>query len=95
MDNVSNLISGIYNKTTSLISLLKSMKDQNKALTDKRDELKLIIENQNKIIEQLKEKNSNLKIAKYVKQSEGNVDVKDKIDELVREVDKCIGLLNK
>ena len=47
------------------------------------------------LIEQLKENNSNLKIAQYVKQSEGNVDVKKRIDELVREIDKCIGLLNK
>ena len=47
------------------------------------------------LIEQLKEKNRNLKISKSVSLEEGNDDVKNKIDELVREIDKCIGLLNK
>jgi len=44
---------------------------------------------------QLKEKSNYIKISQSVKQSEGNTDVKNKIDELVREIDKCIGLLNK
>ena len=53
------------------------------------------IEEQEVIIKQLKDKNNYIKISQSVKQSEGNTDVKNKIDELVREIDKCIRLLNK
>ena len=56
-------------------------------------ELKKKNEEQNIIINELKEKIKVLKIAKTVERKEGIADAKLKINELVREIDKCIGLL--
>ena len=95
MSDAGKLLDGIYTKVGKIINQQNSLIEQNTLLKKKQEELNNTIENHNKLIEQLKDKNRNLKIANSIKQSEGNIDVKNKIDELVREIDKCIGLLNK
>lgn len=94
MSEESALISDIKNKVRKIIDLNSSLKEENKVLTSKQKELKQIIEKQNYLIEELKDKNRNLVISKSVKHLEGESDVNNKIDKLVREIDKCIGLLN-
>jgi len=94
MSESGKLVKDIHSKVGNLINLQNSLKHQNNDLKADQEELKQKIEDQNKLIEQLKDRNRNLKIAKSVKQSEGNNDVKKRIDELVREIDKCVGLLN-
>ncbi len=95
MSDAGKLLDGIYSKVGKMINQQNSLIEQNILLKKKQEELNNTIENHNKLIEQLKDKNRNLKITNSIKQSEGNIDVKNKIDELVREIDKCIGLLNK
>ena len=95
MDNAENLVNGIYNKVSKLIEQQANLQTENDRLKKDQTELNRILENQNKLIEQLKDENRNLKIAKSVKLAEGSSDVKNKIEELVREIDNCIGLLNK
>jgi recombination DNA repair RAD52 pathway protein len=95
MGDVNGLVTDIEKKVKQLITLQSILLDQNLQLNAKNKELSDKIKEQNKIIEQLKDKDNYIKIAQSVKQSEGNTDVKKKIDELVREIDKCIGLLNK
>lgn len=94
MGDDNSLISNIKNKVGRLIELNNTLKQENTVLTNKQEELNKIIEKQNYLIEELKEKNRNLIISKSVKHLEGESDVKNKIDKLVREIDKCIGLLN-
>ncbi len=61
---------------------------------------KEIVELKQKIEEQLRdiqEKERDLNVLKTVKtleQSEGTAEAKAKVSELLREIDKCIGLLN-
>jgi len=95
MGSAEFLVNDIAEKVKKLVTRHHSLMAENLALKEKQQQLKETLENQNKVIEQLEEKNRNLKIAKTVKLAEGNSDVKNKIDELVREIDKCIGLLNK
>lgn len=95
MSDAGKLLDGIYSKVGKMINQQNSLIEQNTLLKKKQEELNNTIENHNKLIEQLKDKNRNLKITNSIKQSEGNIDVKNRIDELVREIDKCIGLLNK
>jgi dynactin complex subunit len=60
--------------------------------------LKRTIEEQNIEIENLTKQVQALKIAKSVESVESNQEtgkVKDKIQDLVREIDRCIELLNK
>jgi hypothetical protein len=95
MGEISGLLIEIEKKIRQLIALQKSISIQNSELVKKNEELLRIIEEKELTIMQLKDNNNYIKISQSVKQSEGNADVKNKIDELVREIDKCIGLLNK
>jgi len=95
MSEVKKLVDQINSKINKLISAKQSLLVENNKLQNKQEELLKRIEEQNKIIEELKNKNEYLAIAKNVKQTEGNSDVNRKIEEMVREVDKCIELLNK
>jgi hypothetical protein len=95
MSDVDKLIIQINDKIEKLIGVKQALLIENKNLSVKQAELLLEIQNKNKIIDELRNKNRNLSIAESVKQIEGNSDVKLKIDEMVREIDKCIELLNK
>jgi hypothetical protein len=54
-----------------------------------------LIEEQKKEIENLNKQVQALKIAKSVESNQDTTRVKDKIQDLVREIDRCIELLNK
>jgi regulator of replication initiation timing len=95
MSDLSGLVSGIEAKLKKLIAVNTSLASENSGLKLRQTDFIKKIEEQEKYIEHLTEKNNYLKIAKSVKQAEGNAEIKKKIDELVREIDKCIGLLNK
>lgn len=56
---------------------------------------KRIIEEQNIELENLKKQVQALKIAKSVDSRQDTGKAKDKIQDLVREIDRCIELLNK
>lgn len=56
--------------------------------------LKTINEQQKETIKQLEEKIKLLKITKALEQKEGSVEAKLKINELLREIEKCIRLIN-
>jgi hypothetical protein len=95
MSDVDKLIIQINDKIKKLIGVKQALLIENKNLTVRQADLLLEIQNKNRIIDELRNKNRNLSIAESVKQIEGNSDVRLKIDEMVREIDKCIELLNK
>lgn len=73
-----------------------SLKEQNIQLETKVSELKNTLKQQKSEIENFNGKVKMLKMAKsLVGDSEKNTEMKLKINELVREIDKCISLLNK
>ena len=94
MDDVNTLVSGIEFKVRKLIARQKKLREENEKLTNDINQLKTINEEQKQVIKGLEEKIRVLKIARTVGVREDNSDVKAKINELVREIDKCIGLLN-
>lgn len=93
--DISEQLKSIRQKAEQLNRLIEELKNENKALRLSKKELVSKVENQNDLIESLKEKKSNIVIANTVKQREGISDVKERIDELVREIDTSIELLNK
>jgi hypothetical protein len=95
MSDLKGRLIEIEEKIRLLIGMQNSLTALNSLLTEKNEELLCSIEEKEKMIRELNDKNNYIKISQSVKQSEGNTDVKNKIDELVREIDKCIGLLNK
>lgn len=95
MSDVDKLIIQINERIKKLINVKQALLIENESLVKMQEELLQQLENKNKIIEELNNKNRNLSIADKVKQLEGSSDIKLKIDGMVREIDKCIELLNK
>lgn len=94
MNDAHELISGIEYKVRKLVNLQKENKSENELLLNQNTELKNNIEEQKKIINQLKEEFNKIKLAKSLESMQGSNDAKLKINELVREIDKCIELLS-
>ena len=90
------VLNSIKEKVHTLMSNNSSLKEQNIQLETKVSELKNTLDQQKSEIENFNEKVKMLKMAKSLGgDSEKNTEMKLKINELVREIDKCISLLNK
>ncbi len=94
MKDVATLVSGIDYKIRKLIEHHDLLRSENKKISNEVRDLKLVNQEQKQKIRQLEETVKILKLAKTLENKEGNVEAKLKINELVREIDKCIGLLN-
>ncbi|HZK09211.1 MAG TPA: hypothetical protein VFC92_13590 [Bacteroidales bacterium] len=94
MKDLVALVSGIEFKTRQLSSQLRSYEKQidtlqihNKKLLEENNELKLKVK-------QLEYTNQIIKIAKALERKKGSKEAKQLVNGLLREVDRCIGLMN-
>jgi hypothetical protein len=94
MKDVATLVSGIEYKLGKLIAQHHIQRAENKKCIIEIETLKQVVNEQKETIKKLEDRIKILKIAKTLESKEGNVEAKLKINELVREIDKCIGLLN-
>ena len=94
MMNVSSLVSGIGLKLNKLIDRQRDLIEKMEKYQKEIQELNKINGEQKAEILKLTEQYKILKLAKTLETKEGAVEAKAKINELVREIDKCIGLLN-
>ena len=89
-------IDRLHNKLESLVANYHHLKEELNASNQKVDVLSKQLDEQNQTIQQLNEKNKVLKLSSSIQGEQGdNKAAKQKINELVREIDKCIALLNK
>ena len=89
-------IERLHNKLESLVANYHHLKEELNASNQKVDVLSKQLDEQNQTIKQLNEKNKVLKLSSSIQGEQGdNKAAKQKINELVREIDKCIALLNK
>jgi len=95
MQDLKLLLSGIEYKLRKLINTAQKLNSENKILKEEKKEYEQTIEKQKNIIKELEEKIKVLKIAKSLDGSSNTFEQKVKINEMLREIDKCIGLLNK
>ena len=95
MKNTSTLIAGIEYKLRKLIDKNELLKKEVQKNTQIVAEYKQLTDNQQKQIIELENSINLLKIAKSLEPGKGTVEARTKINELVREIDRCIGLLNK
>ena len=95
MENVAKMITSVELKAKRLIEQHNEIKENLQQYQKDIQELKSINDQHQKTINELKDKIKLLKIAKSTETKEGAVDAKLKINEMVREIDKCIGLLNR
>jgi hypothetical protein len=94
MSDAESLITGIEEKIKKLMQHCLDLREALKKSKNEVNELIQINEQNKKTIKQLEEKIRLLIIAKTIENKEGTIAAKSKITELVREIDKCMGILN-
>ncbi len=95
MEDVSVLVSGIEFKLRSLTMKHQRIRTVNKELEAKIEEQEQIINHQKQLINELQERIQTANIAKTIASRFEISDAKKKIGDMMREIDKCIDLLNK
>jgi predicted nuclease with TOPRIM domain len=94
MDQVSAIVSGLEFKVRKLIDRQKSLKKENQKLTEELERFKSTCEEQKNTIREFEDKIRVLKMARVSGEKADNEDIRLRINELIREIDKSIGLLN-
>lgn len=89
------LISSLEKKVKELVKRYTELKRKNTALETELTELRKTVDSQKEAIKNLEEKNKIIKLAKSLADSNPDTAaMKQKINELVREIDKCIAQMN-
>jgi len=94
MSDLVTLVSGIEFKARNLAERIESLESEYRELTQENEILKSTIEENKLNIKQLEYRNQIIKITKVLEGNKGSTKAKQKINKLLREVDRCIGLLN-
>ncbi|MCX6279179.1 MAG: hypothetical protein NT004_13945 [Bacteroidetes bacterium] len=94
MKDVETLVSVIDFKLKKVVANQHILRTESQTLKNEIQILKTENLKFKENIKQLEEKIKILRLSKTLETKEGNVEAKLKINELVREIDKCIGLLN-
>ncbi len=95
MGDLNTLLLGVEYKLKKLLEQYERCKKENHLLKNEIEEFRRINLDKNQTIDKLKNELQIVKLAKSIDSEEGSSDAKLKINELVREIDKCIGLLNQ
>jgi regulator of replication initiation timing len=94
MSDLVTLVSGIEFKIRELTDRNDTLKRENQLLLEENKVLKSTIEEDKLNIKQLEYRNQVIKITKVLEGKKGSSKAKQQLNELLREVDRCIGLLN-
>ena len=90
------IVDGLEVKIKKLISLYEKEKQERESAVNEKGKLLKELDEKQKVVKSLEEKIKVIKISKLVSSDgEDNKKTKQKINEYVRDIDKCIGLLNK
>jgi len=96
MPSVTDQLSVVIEKTERLIALCNALQEENDLLKLENQSLGAALNVSKDKGKELEEKLRVLKLAKsFSETNEKNLDIKQKINEFVREIDKCIVLLKK
>ena len=95
-DNYEEVLINLKEKIASLISKYEYSKQEKIKLFGENVELKKQLKTTTSDLDELNQKYETLKIAKTVMGTEDfSHDAKIKVNRIVREIDKCIALLNR
>ena len=95
MEQAKDLVSRINEQVLELLGRHQKLTSERSDLQTRNDQLEKITEELKTEIEHLKEQIVKLKIAKSLTDKKDSTEVKAKVEELLREIDKCVGLLNQ
>ncbi len=92
----TEILEGIKGKIQSVKAMLLEQRDQNQVLSEQNDALQEEVQHKQSVINDLEEKNQKMALAKGIlAESETSDDARVRINRIVREIDKCIALLNR
>ena len=95
MSNPLEAIHLLENKLKKILSNYEFLKEENQVLLQNNAKLHVLLQEKEQQLEVRKEEYKLLKVAKTIEGSNENTrETKLKINALVREIDKCITLLN-
>lgn len=96
MSSVADQLDSVMHKAARLIELCSALQEENDLLKLENQQTKRALEAAKIKENELDEKLRVLKLAKSIEgTSEKTLDIKQKINEFVREIDKCVVLLKK
>lgn len=96
MDNDGkHTVHELKSKFEKLVELHEASKSENVRLNNENEQLKKELKQKDEELAGCREKLSNMELAKGIASGESNHDAKIKINRIVREIDRCIALLNK
>ncbi len=94
--NHENIIAELRNNLKQIINLYQKKKEENQELKIENEKLKKTVFSLQKETNNFSSKFDTLQLAKTFKDASGSShDAKIKVNRIVREIDKCIALLNK
>ena len=90
------ILEGINEKIQSVKARMREQSDENTRLKQKNEDLQQVVQQNQVLIGELEQKNQRLSMVKSIKASdEDSHDARIQINRIVREIDKCIALLNR
>ena len=96
MSVIAQKLDQVLDRTQKLVELAKALQEHNDLLNLENQSLQVALNTSENKRKELEEKLRVLKLAKSLEgTSEKTLDIKKKINEFVREIDKCIVLLKK
>ncbi len=96
MASVAEQLDKVVFKTERLIELCSALQEENDLLKLENESLKVALDASKDKTKDLVEKLRVLKLAKsFSETNEKTLDIKQKINEFVREIDKCVAVLKK
>ena len=96
MSSVAEQLDSVLQKAARLIELCNALQEENELLKQENASVKSALNTSKLKISDLDEKMRVLKLAKSIEgTSEKTLDIKQKINDFVREIDKCVVLLKK
>jgi regulator of replication initiation timing len=96
MSSVADQINSVMQKTVRVIELCNALQEENDLLKLENQSIKAALDVSKNKNTDLDEKLRVLKLAKSIEgTNEKTLDIKQKINEFVREIDKCVVLLKK
>lgn len=96
MASITEQLITVTAKTERLIELCNALQQENDLLKTEREALNNSLKNSRNATAELEERLRVLKLSKSIGETdEKSLDIKQKINEFVREIDKCIVLLKR
>jgi DNA repair exonuclease SbcCD ATPase subunit len=95
MEKVEQIIDTLRTRIEQLVEDNRKLKKHVSELMDESTRFKALSEDREKALEDLSSRSQAITAARHLRENAGSEQARNRIDELVREIDKCINLLNR